>query len=137
VEPKAQETALLISQYLGVPFEIYEGLHEHDRSQVGFLGKEEFQRAIASFFERPEELILGQETAAQALARFDKAILNLLSKYPDGNLAVVTHGTVITLFTAFHAGVAPFPFWQKLGLPSLTILTAPKIELESVVENII
>lgn len=127
---------MLISQYLGVSFEICEGLHEHDRSKVGFLGKEEFEEAVANFFERPEELIFGQETAAQALTRFDLAIANLLAKYPGGNLAVVTHGTVITLFTAFHAGIVPFPFWKKLGLPAMTVLTAPNFELESVLENI-
>lgn len=135
-EPKAIETASLLSDNLGISFEEFEGLHEHDRSNVGYLAKKDFEAAVEAFFDRPAELVLGRETATQALARFSAAIERVLLKYSSGNVVIVTHGTVLTLFTAFHLNMKAFPYWQSLGLPSMTILTLPKFELEKTVGNI-
>lgn len=136
VEPKAIETAALLSDNLGISFEEFEGLHEHDRNNVGYLAKKDFEAAVEAFFDRPAELVLGRETATQALARFSAAIERVLLKYSSGNVVIVTHGTVLTLFTASHTNVKAFPYWQSLSLPSMTILTLPKFELEKTVGNI-
>src|SRR5579884_1059252 len=73
-EPKALETARLVAAHLGVPYRMAEGLHEHDRENVGFLGEQEFDAAVAHFFARPDELVLGRETAARARRRFAAAV---------------------------------------------------------------
>ncbi len=136
VEPKAVETAETVADQLGTPFETAEGLHEHDRSNVSFLSRQEFERAVAHFFEQPEELVFGRETASQAHQRFKKAVERVTAKCPAGNIVIVAHGTVITLFVADCTGTAPFPFWQRLGLPSLVVLSFPDLELIETVESV-
>jgi len=126
LEPKATETARLIAQQLSLPFEMAEGLHEHKRRKVGYLGKEEFEAKVTAFFEQPGQLVFGEETAVQTFARFNRAVTNLLEKYPAENIVVVTHGTVMSLFVAEYAGVRPVPFWQSLELPCFITLSLPE-----------
>ena len=55
-EPKAIETAGIGAGVLNVPVEVVEGLHEHERENVGFLEKARFEQSIRRFFEQPAEL---------------------------------------------------------------------------------
>jgi broad specificity phosphatase PhoE len=109
-EPKAAETAALLSAQLGISYSTNHDLREHERDNVPYLGQEEWERAIAEFFTRPDKLVLGNETATQALQRFDQAVQAILRQHIEGNIAIVAHGTVITLFLAQHAGVEPLPY---------------------------
>jgi broad specificity phosphatase PhoE len=121
-EPKAVETARIVAEHLSRPFEVVEGLHEHDRSNVPFYAPQVFEQRVASFFQQSTELVFGRETAAQARERFSHAMKGVLEKYADGNVAVVAHGTVITLFVAAHVEIEPFAFWKGLGIPSLVVM---------------
>jgi broad specificity phosphatase PhoE len=135
-EPKAIATAEIIAESLGTPFEIAEGLHEHDRSNEPFVEAEEFQAAVASFFDRPDELVMGRETASQAQMRFGDAVQRLLSRHATGSVVVVAHGTVISLYVARHAAVEPMPLWRRLGLPSFVVLSLPDLGMIDVVERV-
>ena len=137
LEPKATETGRILANILDKPFETAENLHEHDRSNVGPLDtKERFEARVASFFENPQKLVFGRETADDTHRRFTKAVAGVIWKYPSGNLAIVTHGTVMTLFVARAAGLDPFPFWKRLGLPSFVVLSLPGFGLLTVVEDV-
>jgi broad specificity phosphatase PhoE len=128
-ERKAAETGQLVAERLGLPCEAAEGLHEHQREQVAYSSAEDFERNVVAFFERPNELMFGAETAHAAEQRFDEAARAVLARYSAGNVAIVSHGTVITLFVARHAGVAPIPFWRGLGMPALVVLSLPELKL--------
>ena len=137
LEPKATETGRIVANILGKPFKTAVNLHEHDRSNVTpFDTKQQFKAKVARFFENPQRLIFGRETADDAHRRFAKAVTDVIEKYPNGNLAVVTHGTVMTLFVARAAGLEPFSFWKRLGLPSFVVLSLPEFSLLTVVENV-
>jgi broad specificity phosphatase PhoE len=135
-EPKARETADVIAGSAGLTVVVREGLHEHERSGVGFLGALEFDEAIRSMFARPAELVLGDETAVEAGRRFASAVEAVLDRYRDGDVVVVAHGTVIALFVSGANDVAPFQFWSKLGLPSYVVLSAPGMGLLETVGSI-
>lgn|SRR5574341_624678 len=135
-EPKAAETARIVAHRLDKPFEITQGLHEHDRSSVGFLDAVQFEAAVARFFEKQHELVLGNETADEAHARFAKAVAGVVEKYRNENVAIVSHGTVISLFVARAMELEPFAFWKRLGLPSFVVMSLPEFALLNVVENI-
>lgn len=136
-EPKARETAELTGHCLNLPVEVALDLHEHDRTGVPFLADPaEWDAAIVRFFAEPDKQVLGRETARAAQTRFITAIDDVLERHTGGNIAVVAHGTVISLFVAYHAGVDPMPFWRRLGLPSFVMLRLPTFELEAVVETI-
>ncbi len=134
-EPKAAETGQILATALGKPFETAAGVYEHDRSNVPHMLSREFISWVALFFKKPDELVLGRETAAGALARFEAAVDSILQAHPDGNLAIVTHGTVLALFAQKHAGIDPFTNWRAMGLPALMVFEEPEMKLVETVER--
>lgn len=135
-EPKAAETARLIAEGLGVPWRTAPGLQEHDRSNVPHLPSREFISMVELFFRRPAELVLGRETADAARERFDGAVRQVVAEQPQGNVAVVSHGTVIALWLAGRQRRTAFDVWRAMGLPSYAVLTLPALELKESVDRI-
>jgi broad specificity phosphatase PhoE len=125
-EPKAAETGRRVAEALGLPCATAPDLHEHDRANVGWIAEPTaFRAAVAAFFAHPDQLVLGRETAARATTRFTAAVDAALARHPAGTLVIVAHGTVIALYAAARAGLAPYPLWQRLGLPSFVALALP------------
>jgi broad specificity phosphatase PhoE len=79
---------------------------------------------ITSFFSQPADLVFGEETAAQALDRISVTIQTIQDHHPGELLALVTHGTVMTLFVAAHNKMNAFDYWKNLSLPAFVILDA-------------
>ena len=136
-EPKATETAEIIARELGKSVEIFEGLHEQERGSLELLPGGKFESVVAELFARPDELVFGDETATQALGRFREAVDRFLETHPDGNVALISHGRIITLLVAAYAGVDPFPFWRRLGLPSFVVVSLPERKVLEVVESVL
>ena len=136
-EPKANETGLRVSSILGVPFESAPNLHEHQRETVPYHDSAEtWHASVVRFFSQPDEVVLGEESAQQATDRFSAAVDDVLEKHPERNVAIVCHGTVISLYVAKIAGIDPFPLWQRLGLPSIVVMSGPDRETIEVVEQV-
>lgn len=133
-EPKAQETGQIVANLLGTPCTTAPNFHEHDRSNVEhFPAEEQFDKRVAHFFAHPHCLVFGQETADDAHARFADAVSTAITQYPTRTVAIVAHGTIISLFVARACGIEPFSLWKRLGLPSYVTLTIPDLHLEQVV----
>ena len=121
-EPKAIETSEILADALNVPVQIVDGLEEHHRSNVPYFPtKDEFEQTIEQFFLNSEEPVLGDETAQQALRRFTVAINKIIATDTTEAPIVVTHGTVMTLYTASVSGVEPMRFWRNLETPSFVV----------------
>lgn len=120
VEPKASETAERLAGRLSIPWTTAEGLHEHDRSNVPHLPTREFISLVELFFRRPTKLVLGTETAADAFDRFADVVEPLATG--EETIAVVSHGTVISLLLEDRCGLDPFQTWRAMGLPSFIVL---------------
>ncbi len=121
-EPKAMETAQILADELSISLFIYEGLHEHERGSMPRLTHEQFQAGIAKMFEYPDELVFGDETAIQALNRFQQALENLAIHFSRENLLVVSHDTVITLWAADRIQASHYEFWKRLEMPSCVVI---------------
>ena len=91
-----------------------------------FPSQDEFEQAIEQFFLNPEVPVLGEETAQQALQRFTAAIDRIIATGTAETAIVVTHCTVMTLYTASVSGVEPMCFWRSLETPSFVVLTPPE-----------
>jgi broad specificity phosphatase PhoE len=130
-EPKAVETAQIVAEQLGLPTAPYSGLHEHERRSVSYTTKSEFEAAVARLFAQPDELVFGEETANQVLGRFSQAVETLRAQHPDKRLAIVSHGTVISLFVDQTCQIEAFDFWKRLGMPALVAISPPEPELGS------
>jgi broad specificity phosphatase PhoE len=121
-EPKAIETGEIVASQLQLAVQILPDLYEHDRSHVPYLSQEAFQTSMRDFFENPDQLMFGGETADQAHTRFYKAIHSILIEHKDRTVAVVTHGTVISLFVSRLTGSPALDLWNRLGLPSFVAM---------------
>jgi broad specificity phosphatase PhoE len=122
VEPKARETAELLCKSLGVDIVVPDGLHEHERSGVPFYPKREFESFVRLLFEKPDVLVFGNEFGTQALERFRESVELVMTLYDDKRMAIVAHGTVISLFVSSLTGVDGYQLWSDLGLPSFVVL---------------
>lgn len=107
-EPKAVETAELVARQLDLPCSIADGLHEHERHDIKLMSPAAFQANMQQFFQRPDDLVFGNETATQAVERFGEGIAAALSAWPDQTVVIVTHGTVLSLFAARHNPIDPY-----------------------------
>ena len=121
-EPKAKETAEILASQLRLEVQTAPDLHEHDRSTVPFLSHDKFQASIREFFQKPDELVFGSETANQTYTRFYRAVHSILKEHRKKSVVIVTHGTVISLFVARLTGSSDLELWSKLGLPSLVAM---------------
>ena len=81
---------------------------------------------LKSFFEKPDDLIFGNETGTRARQRFDNAVRGVLSEYPNEPLAVVTHASVMSLFIAHYNEVDVFEFWRGLRMPDVVRVSTPE-----------
>ena len=135
-EPKAVETAETVAAAFAVPVRTADGLEEHHRDGVPYFGTQaEFEAAVEQLFDKPDELVLGTETASQALRRFTAAIDRVMDAGQADNI-VVTHGTVMTLYAASVAGVEPVGLWRRLETPSYVVLGLPDRDVHCVVESV-
>jgi broad specificity phosphatase PhoE len=137
LEPKAVQTGQILASEINKPFHSVEGLHEHDRTGQEYLSKEQFEARVFEFFKRPNMLVMGRETAAQAGERFSRALASVEMDHPNRNVLVVSHGTVITLFVEKVTGLDPFPVWKSLDLPSFVAFSLPGHTLVKIVNSVV
>lgn len=121
-EPKARETAEILARRLQLPMQEHDNLHEHERSLVPYVSQQEFQTAVHQFFEKPDTLVFGSETADQAHERFSRVVNSIVSRNDKSKIVIVAHGTVISLFVSRLTGQPGFEIWSELGLPSFMVL---------------
>jgi broad specificity phosphatase PhoE len=148
-EPKARETAEVMAAALGVQMSVAEGLHEQEREGMPFFTDPAGLDALMrDFFARPGERVFGQESADEAHARYARALGRVIESHdgagpsgssgatgPKRSIAVVSHGTVMTLFIARQNRIDPMPLWRSLGLPSAAVLSLPDLRLLEVVQT--
>jgi broad specificity phosphatase PhoE len=99
-EQKAIDAAEILASHLALHFVQIEELGENDRSATGFLPPDEFERVADQFFASPEISVRGWERAVDAQSRVVRAV----SRIPETNAAIVSHGAVGTLLYCYLAG---------------------------------
>ena len=135
VEPKAAQTAQILAHGLEKPVEQVPDLREHDRRNVPHMDSREFISHVALFFREPDNLVLGNETADEAYTRFATAVDAIIKREPR-DVAIVTHGTVISLFAQRRADREPFALWRSMGLPSFIVLEIPSWRVSELTERV-
>lgn len=127
-EPKAVETASAIAQVLELPVAIDEAFAETQRRTVGWLSRAEIDAGVRRLLENPSEIVYGEESADAAYTRFAAAVGRLLEN-ASSDIAVVTHGTVLSVYASRVAPIADvFAFWKSLKLPDAILLEGNSLE---------
>lgn len=120
-EPKAAHTAEAIRATLDLPpIDQFADLGEVHKA--GFV--QDHDATMARLFAEPSVPVLsGWESAAAALGRF-RTCLNERVAETNGDLIVVAHGTVISLYLAELLGQerVDTDVWAAIGFPDLTIV---------------
>lgn len=119
-EPKAIETAEVVAKRLRIDARTAPDLDEHRRPFVE--SPAEFERLMEHFFAEPQERVFGEESAAEALARFTAAVESMLAAEAERNVGIVAHGTVIALYAAPILGIGAGALWKRLQAPSFVVL---------------
>jgi broad specificity phosphatase PhoE len=138
-EVKAIETAKILADEWKLAYHTRPDLHEHDRSNVPHMRSGEFISHVELFFRRPDELVLGKETATEALERFGTAVRAIVKESSNGSIAVVAHGTVIALLLAkLQEKPNGFDIWRAMQLPSYARIELPSwkvLEIRNRIDN--
>jgi len=135
---KARQTALGIASELGdVPVSECPLFAEHSRQSIAPYGSlAGFHARMKRLSAAPNELVFGDETAEEAKHRFRRGIENILeSSTKAENIVVISHGTVIVLFTAHYNPIDSFQLWQRLKMPSVLVLELPGFRISRVIED--
>lgn len=129
-EPKAVETGEIIARELELRNQVAPDLHEHEGRQAGdWVTESEFKDRLSRFFSNPSKLVFGTESANDAHDRFARAIDAVVAKVSSGCAVVVSHGTVISLFTARSNGLDPYEVWGRLTCPGFIRMELPGFEV--------
>ena len=136
-EVKAQTTGKILAELLALNCQTAPGLHEHLREKGEILDLDAWFIRISDFFQNPNRLVFGLETANQAKERFITAIHAVMEQHQGGNVTVVTHGTVMSLYYQELTGKDPYEFWRQLGLPGFYTVSWPEGEVLSVEMDIV
>lgn len=132
-EPKARETGQILAGELDVSIDWVEGLQELDRPVLPIVTDAERAQMNRAIFADPNRRALGTESASMALDRFSVTVRAQLALTKNQALAIVTHGTVISLFVGAHNDIDAFELWQRLSCPSIVILEAASFALVQVI----
>lgn len=124
VEPKALATARTLAGVLMVPLSTGADLEEHHRPKAALLEEAAWRRTMRRFFANPEVLVFGSETALEAGARIRRGVKAALNARPGQRLAVVSHGTVLTLLLAEANELDPFELWSSLQMPEALLVSS-------------
>jgi broad specificity phosphatase PhoE len=123
-ELKAVETGQIMADALHIPVESADNLHEHDRRGEPFFPDDIFVQKVTQFFAQPDKLVFGRESADMAYERFAGAVQRCTDSSPNSELAIVAHGTVMSLYVGRRMNIDPFTFWKTLKMASIIVLSS-------------
>ena len=113
-ETKARQTADALAAVRGLAVEVRQDLGEIDRSATGYLPAAQHDALADACFAAPAVSASGWERAVDAQARMIAALEDLFTDELDGDVAIVGHGGVGTLWYCHLAGV---PIDRRLDQP--------------------
>lgn len=136
-EDKARLTGQILADELKLPVASAPNLNETLRHSVPYFPDvADFQQAVKRAMQQPDDLVFGEERFTDALNRFNVAIETLLKMHPDGTIAVVTHGTVMSLFAAQYTDRNIYDIWASLDMPAYAIFDRSPLSLIRLVPHV-
>ena len=131
-EDKTRETANIIKHELKLkPVVEMDDLEETKRVSVPFYeDPEKFKAEIKKAMEMPDAIVFGEESFAAAQKRFVKTIGIILKEHSEKQtVAIVTHGTVLSLFLEHLTRIKAYKFWHIMNLPQFYVWNLDEMQL--------
>jgi broad specificity phosphatase PhoE len=128
-QPKAVEAATAMGTMCGVSVTILVGLAEVGRGTETYLSAADYENALSRFFSFPEKSVAGWERAVDALARFQSTLEEIIKQRSGDTIAVVSHGMVLTLYTAMLDKEPPMlARWHDIDFATVAAVDVDKME---------
>lgn len=136
-EPKAKQTAAHLGEALQLKPETAPDLHETMRETAPYFDDiEDFQSAIHAAMQQPDLIIFGEEAFGSALIRFEAALTKCATNTEAHTMALVTHGTVMSLYLGHITQSDPFSIWRQLEMPAYARISWPEQKLIELVPRL-
>ena len=117
---KALGPAKMIGESYQIPVTALPGIAEVRRDKQVYRTNSSHQLILQEFFKSPDKVIEGWERAAAALDRFVQSTQHVVKNHPNESIALLSHGTILTLYTAFLDKQPPtLARWVKIGFASV------------------
>nr|KXH72196.1 MAG: hypothetical protein AM325_01610 [Candidatus Thorarchaeota archaeon SMTZ1-45] len=115
-EPKARQTAEIFAEGLDIQMYQISGFDELSREHEGKLTNEEYRDRVRRTLTNLEENVIGWESGADALKRFEDAVKKIDIMFHQKNILIVTHGIVLILYFSKLKGLLSIAFerWSQL-----------------------
>lgn len=127
-EPKAVTTAEMLIRHLDIPTPLIvePAFRETRRESAAYFDDPGlFRAAIREAMADSQHVVFGEEAFDAARARFTAALETLIDAHPGESIAVITHGTVMSLVLANWTGMDPYTTWTALEMPSYAVVAYP------------
>lgn len=129
-QPKAMEPARAIGQRYDIPVTSMPGLAEVRRGAEIYHSTGDYNSILGKFFSSPDFSIQGWERAGEALARIQQAMQEIIGQHPGKSVAVLSHGTILTLYTAMLEKQSPtLQRWREIDFASVGTVDTETMEL--------
>lgn len=126
-EKKAEATALLMGDAVGLPVRVAGGFEELRMEWIG--NADAFAETVRDILYDPERAVAGAESAGAAVARFDEGV-RVVEQGPLP-AAIVTHGRVMMAWLATRFSLDdPFALWRALPMPGWVVVDLDAEEQE-------
>lgn len=131
-QTKALETAVLLAKPNAIPIKADDGLTE----ATSFTGPFEadfdmYTKNVHDFYSGDKDRIAGGETKVEALDRFNATLELIAAKESDKKyVGIVTHGNILTLFSALYKDVDAYALHTAIKQPDIAIFNWEEKQFE-------
>lgn len=122
---KALETCIYLAKPNGIPIKTNNGFTEITSFTNKFITEDEgYKQGVHDFYQNIVGRIAEGETSKEALERFNlilKKVVDEEAKGDVGNIGIVSHGNILSYFTAQYAEITPYELHDKIQMPDVAI----------------
>ncbi|MFC1790075.1 histidine phosphatase family protein [Patescibacteria group bacterium] len=125
LQTKALETALYLAKPNAIPIKIHPGLTEISSFTREFFGSGKYEQNVDDFYSEKIKRIANGETYQRALARFKRAIGEIIKveeKNNRQNIGFISHGNILAFFSAQFCDQTPRQLHDLIRMPDLAVL---------------
>jgi len=130
---RAKQTVQFLAERKGLPIIEYEDLRERPIKGLDYQSSwEELLKAIETSFQDIDYALEGGESTRQVQNRAIPIINKLLEEYCGKNIAIGTHGNIMTIIMNYFDTNYGYEFWNSTSKPDIYKLAFYDGQLQSI-----
>lgn len=139
LQTKAIETAVYLAKPNGIPIRTNNDFTEITSFTNRFTTKEQgYEQGVHDFYHDVVDRIAEGETHEEAVTRFNNALAHVVAeeaKKGIKTIGIISHGNILSYFTAQYADVTPYALHDKIQMPDIAIFDSETKRFDSLWGN--